>query len=132
MEKAAFEITQLIRNTGVDLLLDLHESPVFHLEMKDKKSQYHGLGQTLIYTPDEQATWLGMVVLDYLNSKIPPGIKQFSLAERPVKHSAAWSAGENFNIPGFTVETCKKLPLEERIQYQIEIVNIMLKEMGML
>jgi len=131
MEQAAFQITKLIREKKVDLLLDLHESPVFHLEWKDKSKQYHGLGQTLIYTPNEEATWFGMVVLDSLNSSIPPGVKQFSLAERPIKHSAAWLAGEIFNISGFTVETCKKLPLEERIQYQLKIVNTILGEMGM-
>ena len=131
MEQAAFQITKLIREENVGLLLDLHESPVFHLEWKDNSKQYHGLGQTLIYTPNEKATWLGMVVLDNLNGSIPPGVKQFSLAERPIKHSAAWLAGEIFNISGFTVETCKKLPLEERIQYQLKIVNTILREMGM-
>ena len=132
MEKTAYEITQLIRNKGVDLLLDLHESPVFHLEKRDDTTEYHGLGQTLIYTPNEEATWLGMVVLDTLNASIQKGVKQFSLAERPIKHSAAWSAGEHFNIPGFTLETCKKLPLEERIGYHIQIVTIILGEMGMI
>ena len=131
MEKMAFQITELMREQDIDLLLDLHESPVFHLEMKDNTTQYHGLGQTLIYTPDEKATWLGMVVLDNLNNALPPGIKQFSLVESPIKLSAAWCAGQHLNIPGFTLETCKKLPLEERIQYHIKIVNIMLSEMGM-
>ena len=133
MQRAAFQITRLMREKGVDLLFDLHESPVFHLETLDKDTQqYHGLGQTLIYTPNEEATWLGMVAVDYLNSSIPPGIKQFSLAERPILHSAAWNAGKTFGIPGFTVETCKKLDLEERVYYQKEVVNVILKEMGMI
>ncbi len=130
MEKAAYEITQLIKKQNINLLLDLHESPVFHLEEINITEEYHGLGQTLIYTPNEQAAWLGMIVIDYLNSKIPPGKKQFSMVENPIKHSAAWSAGVNFNIPGFTVETCKKLPLEERVLYQLEVVNVLLKEKG--
>jgi len=118
MEIAAFEIMQLARDKHIDLLFDLHESPVFHLEYHDKKNQYHGLGQTLIYTPNEKATWLGMVVVDHLNSNIPPGKKQFSLAERPIQYSTAWAAGTHLQIPGFTVETCKKLPWAERIEYQ--------------
>jgi len=132
MEQLAYEITQFIQEKGIDLLLDLHESPVFNLEYKADSSEYHGLGQTLIYTPTEEATWLGMVVLDHLNEKIPPGISQFSMMERPIKYSAAWAAGMNHNIPAFTTETCKKLPLEERIGYQIGIVMVMLKEKGML
>ena len=132
MEKAAYEITQLIKEKGVDLFLDLHESPYFHLETRNKKSEYHGLGQTLIYTLNEKAAWLGMVASDHLNSQIPQGLKQFSLIENPIKLSAAWSAGKNFNIPGFTVETCRKLPLEERVRYQMEVVNVMLREKGMI
>jgi uncharacterized protein len=131
MERLAYEITQLIKRQNVNLLLDLHESRFFHLEKENKNNEYHGLGQTLIYTPNEEAAWLGMVVIDYLNSKILPGNKQFSMIEDPIKHSAAWSVGEYFNIPGFTVETCKKLPIEERIQYQMDVVNAMLQEKGM-
>ncbi len=132
MEKAAHEITQLMKEQKVNLFLDLHESPVFHLEKKSKTSEYHGLGQTLIYTQNDEAAWLGMVVIDFLNSQIPPGNKQFSMIENPIKHSASWSAGVNFNIPGFTVETCKKLPIEERIHYQMEVANMILREEGMM
>ncbi len=132
LEREAQQITELIREHGIDLVFDLHESPVFHLETLDNAGDYHGLGQTLIYTPNEEATWLAMVVLDELNSTIPPGVKQFSPAPGPVKHSAAWSAGEYFQIPAFTTETCRQLPLEERIQYHLQIVRIVLNEMGML
>lgn len=132
MQKMAFQITELMKKHHVDILLDLHESPVFHLEMQNEDSQYHGLGQTIIYTPNEQGTWLAMIAIDEINTGIPPGLKQFSLAERPVLHSAAWNAGETFGIPGFTLETCKQLDLEERVQYHIDIVNIMLRESGIL
>lgn len=131
MERMAHQITELIRSENVDLLLDLHESRFFHLEKK-REGAYSGLGQTLIYTPDEEATWLGMIVLDKLNGTIPPGIKQFSMLERPIEKSAAWSAGVHFNIPAFTTETCRKLPLKERIDYQIRIVMTILEEKGML
>ena len=132
MERMAFEITQLIQDQGIEILLDLHESPKFHLEIEGRDGQYHGLGQTLIYTPDEKTTWLGMIVLDRLNSSIPPGVKQFSLVEEPIESSAAWSAGEHFKIPAFTVETCKQLPMEERIKYQIEVVMTILEEEGII
>lgn len=130
--REALQITELIRERDIDLLFDLHESPVFHLESQDSTGDYHGLGQTLIYTPNEEATWLAMVVLDQLNGTIPPGVKQFSLAPGPIKHSAAWSAGEYFQMPAFTLETCKQLPIEERIQYHLQIVRIVLTELGML
>ena len=130
MEQAAYEITQLITKQKISLLLDLHESRFFHLESRNKEGEYLGLGQTLIYTVNEKAVWLAMVAADHLNSKISIGLKKFTLLEQPIKSSAAWSAGENFNIPGFTVETCRKLPLEERIGYQLDVVNAMLHEQG--
>ncbi len=132
MEKLAYQITQLIREQHVGLFLDLHESRYFHLEQKDKQlEEYGGLGQTLIFTLDEEATWLGMVALDKLNSTILPGLKRFTMIENPIQYSGAWSAGVTFQIPGFTVETCRKLPLEERIGYQLEIVKTILAEKGM-
>lgn len=132
MEREAQQITEMIRELEIDLLLDMHESPWFHLESMDSTGEYRRLGHTLIYTPNEEATWLAMVVLDQLNSTIPAGVRQFSLAARPIKHSAAWSAGEYFQLPAFTVETCKQLPLEERVQYHLQIIGIMLSEWGML
>lgn len=132
MERLAHQITQFIKEHEIDLFLDLHESPKFHLESKDEKGSYKGLGQTLIYTPNDEATWLAMVVADEMNSSITDRLKQFSLVERPIERSAAWSAGKYFGIPAFTVETCKQLPLQERVQYQIRIVNIILRERGLL
>ena len=132
MEQLAHQITQFIRDHNIDLFLDLHESPKFHLESRDEKGSYKGLGQTLIYTPNDEATWLAMVVADEMNSTIFEKMKQFSLVERPIESSAAWSAGKHFGIPAFTVETCKQLPLEERVEYQVRIVNIILREKGII
>jgi len=99
MEQMAFEIMDLIKKHRVSLFLDLHESPVYHLQSRKKDGSYHGLGQTLIYTLNEEATWLAMVVLDQINTGIPAGIEQFSLIENPIELSGAWSAGKFFQIP---------------------------------
>ena len=133
LERVAHEIMDLARKESVDLLLDLHESPRFHLgaESMDDQGQYHGLGQTLIFTPNEEAAWLGMITLDELNRDIPDGMEQFSIVERPINRSAAWAAGSVLDIPGFTVETCKQLPLEKRIAYQVKVVQRMVREMGL-
>ena len=132
MEQLAHQITQFIKEHDIDVFLDLHESPKFHLESRDEKGSYKGLGQTLIYTPNDEATWLAMVVADEMNSSIFERIKQFSLVERPIQSSAAWSAGKHFGIPAFTVETCKQLALEERVEYQVRIVNIILSDKGII
>ena len=117
-------------NAGNTETLMVNGGLKFHLESKDEKGSYKGLGQTLIYTPNDEATWLAMVVVDEMNSSIFERIKQYSLVERPIESSSAWSAGNHFGIPAFTVETCKQLPLEERVEYQVRIVNIILREKG--
>jgi len=132
MEQLAYQINQFIKEHDIDIFLDLHESPKFHLESKDQKGSYKGLGQTLIYTPNDEATWLAMVVADEINSSITERLRQFSLVERPIESSAAWSAGKYFGIPAFTVETCKQLPLEDRVAFQVRIVNIILREQGII
>lgn len=132
MEQLAYQITKLIKEFDISAVVDLHESPVFHLEYVENSGQYHGLGQTLIYTPNEAASWTAMVLIDEMNATIPPGREQFSLAAGPVEHSAAWAAGEFFDIQGFTTETCKQLPLDTRVKYQIQMVKIILREVGIL
>ena len=132
MEQEAYQITTFIKERGVDLFIDLHESPRFHLESKDEKGAYRGLGQSIIYTPDDQANWLAMIAVDEVNKSLPSGLTQFSLVEQPIEKSAAWSAGKFCHIPAFTIETCKKLPLTERVYYQVKIVNVILREMGMM
>ncbi len=132
MERLAYQITQFIEAHHIGLLLDLHESPKFHLEYRDDKGNYHGLGQTLIYTPNEAATYLAMITADEMNETITDQLKRFSLVEQPIAGSAAWCAGTQFGIPAFTVETCKQLSLEERVDYQLRIVKIMLRESGII
>ncbi len=132
MEKEAYEIAGLIKNNNINLVLDLHESRKLHMETVKPDGSYSGLGQTLIFTPDEDAAWLGMIVLDQLNGSIDSEQNQFSMVERPIKNSTAWMAGEIFGIPGFTVETYRGLPLADRIRYHVQIVNIILKEKGMI
>lgn len=132
MERLAHQVTQFMMEHEIDLVLDLHESPKFHLESKDENGSYIGLGQTLIHTPNDEATWLALVVLDEVNSTIFNRMQQFSLVECPIESSAAWVAGKQFGIPAFTIETCKQLPLAKRVEYQVKIVNIILMEKGIL
>ena len=132
MEKLAKIILDRARAEAVVAFIDMHESPVFHLETM-KADEDGGLGQSIVFYPTEESSYLAMIAVGELNEIVPGDPVTFSMLERPIKRSAAWAAGEYLDqIVAFTVETCKKLPLEERIQYHVKTVEIVLREKGML
>ncbi len=129
MQRLAFEITEFMKNQRVKLLIDLHESLYFYEEIQLEDGASQGLGQSIIFTPNATGIRFGHTVCNKINPKIPAGNKQFILKSGPVKNSAAWFAGEHLMIPGFTIETCKKMSLEERIQFHFEISLCLLNEL---
>lgn len=129
MQKLAYQIAEFITIHQVQLLIDLHESPYFAHEIQAFEGEYPVPGQCIIYTGNEIADHLSHIVCAQINQQISAYDKKFILKEGPIKNSATWLAGEHFKIPGFTTETCKKLPLEERIQFQLAITLNLLKEM---
>ncbi|HFE62830.1 MAG TPA: hypothetical protein ENK14_00245 [Caldithrix sp.] len=131
MEQMAYQIQQLAIRNRVEVFIDLHEALRSHLKT-DTESQKRGLGQTIIYYPNESSTWLVMTMLDEINDKIDDPNNHFSSLERPIKHSAAWWAGKYLNCAAFTFETARKLPLDQRIKNHLQLVHIVLREKGLL
>ncbi|MBN2365052.1 MAG: hypothetical protein EH225_02990 [Calditrichaeota bacterium] len=131
MEQMAFAIQQLAIENNVEAFLDLHEAMRPHLE-NDPEDEEKNLGQTIIYHPNEPSTWLVMLMLDMINSVIEEETNRFSSLERPIKNSAAWWAGNYLDCAAFTFETPRSLPIDERIRYQLILVDVVLKEKGLL
>jgi hypothetical protein len=131
MEQLAYQIQQLAELHNISILIDLHEALYFHLEIEESADK-KGLGQTLIYHPNEAGSWLVMNMLDQINSNIEDSQKKFSALERPIPHSASWWAGNTLDIAAFTFETSLKNELEERIAYHIRLVEIVLKTEGLI
>jgi succinylglutamate desuccinylase len=129
IEKLAYQIQQLVIENNIEVLIDLHEARRSHLKT-DTEGEEKGLGQTIIYQPNEVSTWLVMVMLDHINEKIDNQSIRFSSLERPIKNSAAWWAGETLNIAAFTFETSRSLKIEQRIQFHLQLVKILLQEKG--
>lgn len=128
MEQLAKKIMDIARAEQVVAFIDMHESPVYHLETM-KADGDGGLGQSIVFSPNEESSYMAMLVIDELNENITGDPVTFSMLERPIKNSAAWAAGRLLgNIVAFTVETCKKLPIETRIQYQVQTVKVILRE----
>jgi succinylglutamate desuccinylase len=126
MEQMAWQVEQLTRENGVSLFIDMHEAMRHHLET-DVESGKKGLGQTLIYSPNEATTFYLIDLLDGINEQISNPDEKFSSLERPVKNSAAWWAGKYLDIAAFTFETTRAQELEKRIGFHLALVEIALR-----
>ena len=52
--------------------------------------------------------------------------------ERPILNSGAWWAGKYLGIASFTFETSRKDPINDRINYHLRLVEIVLELEGIL
>ena len=129
MEQLAYQVQQITIENSVEVFIYLHEARRPHLET-DTEGDEKGLGQTIIYHPNEPSTWLVMQMLDQINSLISDPDKHFSSLERPIKNSASWWAGKYLDIAAFTFETPRNLPIEERIKYHLLLVDVVLDDRG--
>jgi hypothetical protein len=127
MEQLAYQIQQIAIENMIEVFIDLHEARRAHLET-DPEGESRGLGQTIIYYPNEPSTWLVMQMLDNINEMISDPDKRFSSLERPIKNSGSWWAGTYLDIAAFTFETPRDLPIEDRINYHLALVQVVLDD----
>lgn len=123
-ENRAAEIFNLIEKFSPDLVLDLHESEDFNSVNKNF------VGQSIIAFPDDKSIWQAAEVVELINEKIDNNIEKFVLITPPKTGSLSQAVGKNLKVPAFTLETCEKLELKKRIDYQIELITLLLKING--
>ncbi len=123
MEKMAYAIQQIAMQNDVDVFIDLHEARYLHLNTPEESYRERGLGQTIIYYPNESSSWFMINILDAVNESIAEADVKFSSIEKPIKNSAAWWAGQYLHAAAFTFETSRTLPLQDRIRYQLLMVQ---------
>ena len=124
MEQMANHIQQLAVNHQVEIFIDLHEARYLHLNTPAKSEREKGLGQTIIYYPNEESARLLIDLLDRINSTITNDDERFSSLEQPILNSAAWWAGSELDIAAYTFETSRSLTLLKRIEYHLQLVTI--------
>jgi len=123
-EKLAFVLFKFIKKIKADMVLDLHESEQYLIE-NNKFS-----GQSIIAGKTDQSILYAMNVINQINKNIYNDKHKFFLDSFPVKNSLVWAADKNLHIPAFIIETCKKINIKKRINYQIKIITYLLKEAG--
>ncbi|ADO76620.1 DUF6305 family protein [Halanaerobium praevalens] len=120
----AAAIFDLIKKIAPQLLLDLHESENFNRLNKNY------VGQSIIAYPTAQSVWQGAQVVELINQDIEKQIEKFSLISPPKTGSLTQATGKHLKIPAFTLETCQKLTLAKRINYQLNLIELFLKANG--
>lgn len=112
-------ILALIREQGIDWIIDLHESEDFYRRDESR------VGQTIIFPASPRAAALVLDVLEEINRELEPQL-HFSCLSPPAAGSLVQSAWEEWGIPGFIIETSKKQDLEKRVDQHLLVLNRLL------
>ncbi|RYG63627.1 hypothetical protein EON80_20870, partial [bacterium] len=112
MEKLAYEVWQLIKDSKPDLVLTLHESRGFHV---DDPKRY---GQTFTYDFPELAPRFKAVAAR-VNAGITLKKHHFLQFIDPFPTCPTYVTWKYLKVPATSIETAKPLPLKTRISYQL-------------
>lgn len=121
-ERLAAAIFGIMEEFRPDWVVDLHEATEF------EKVQYGQLGQTIIYPHEAPSLAVIEQIIDGLNQTIPEELHQFQVKRGGV-HGGTIYASRLIDLDTFTIETTRKLPLEERIRQQLVAVRLLLSNL---
>ena len=108
-----------------DWILDLHEGYDFH-QLNDKS-----VGSSIICVPLPTAQAAADEMLAAVNDTITNSSLKFVRRNLPIDGSLARAAGEHLQIPGMTLETTDKQPMEKRVEQHQIMVHRLLMRLGM-
>ena len=112
MERLAFEIWTVIRQSQPDLLLTLHESRDFHA---NDPARY---GQTFCFDFPELVPRF-QTAMNRANLSIKPAKHKFLIFVKPFPSCPTYQAWSQLKVPATSIETSRTLPLETRVRYQL-------------
>ncbi|MGE5389819.1 MAG: succinylglutamate desuccinylase/aspartoacylase family protein [Deltaproteobacteria bacterium] len=114
----ARDIYQTVRTYNVDWLIDLHEGYDYSTTRSNTS-----VGQTIIYYPSGNASYIASQMRLVLNCLIGSSSKKFQLLRYPISGSLARSSAQFLGTKSFIVETCSKASLSTRVDYHLKAVN---------
>jgi len=119
-------IWKIANDNHPDWVLDLHEGFDFH-QLNDKS-----VGSSVICFPLPAAQAAADQMLAAVNATITDATLKFVRRDMPIDGSLARAAGEHLHVPGMTLETTDKQPMEKRVQQHHLMVRQLLNRLGML
>jgi len=131
-ERLAYEFMNLIGELKPDVVINLHEAWTRYDKNLYEKKKDKSFGQTFITNSETPSDFLINVLFD-VNGKIDSEDDEFRIQYFPFKSNHSM---DNIiavhNIPSYTVETLRILPLEQRIDYQIICILSFISEAGVI
>ncbi|NLY38902.1 MAG: hypothetical protein GX044_06330, partial [Firmicutes bacterium] len=106
-----------------DWVLDLHEAQAF------ERLQPGALGQTIIVPRGAEHTELIEALLERLNCSVTQPEHHF-LPLQGLAAGSSLAAASKMGAECLLVETCRQLPLAQRVDYQRRVVSILLDLLG--
>ena len=150
MAQMAHQIVSLVKQYDVDVVIDLHESWGFYQDRASRSTAF--LGQTITSYPDDAGRTLAQRVAEAVNVRVLDPREELVTRDFPsrgtwiepggldsLSDDSQWrsrsSLGFSLYCPGTTallVEMSQQLPLERRIALHLEVVNEVLRQLGMI
>lgn len=124
LERLAAAVWYVIDFYRPGLLLTLHESVEFHAV--DPKRY----GQTLCHDFTELNPFMRRV-LGRVNPDIAEPLHRFRIFVEPHPNCPTCLAGSRLGIPATSIETCRKLPVEQRVSHQLMVLMAFFDECGL-
>jgi len=109
-----------------DWVIDLHEGYDFH-QLNDKS-----VGSSIICFPLPAGQEAAKLMLKAVNDSITNAELKFVMRNLPIDGSLARAAGEHLHVPGMTLETTDKQPMELRVHEHETMVHELLAYLGMM
>ncbi|MGE5398517.1 MAG: succinylglutamate desuccinylase/aspartoacylase family protein [Chitinophagales bacterium] len=119
-------IYQTVRTYNVDWLIDMHEGYDYSTSRANTS-----VGQTIIYYPSGNAATVASAMRNTLNCNIGTSSHKFQLLRYPVTGSLARSSAQFLGANSMIVETCSKVSLSTRVNYQLTALNKLLSQLHM-
>jgi predicted deacylase len=129
-EPARGELAQAIWELALahkpDWVLDLHEG--YDFSRRNGKS----VGSSIICFPIEKAQIAADLMITAVNASIAAEQFRFRRLNLPIDGSLARAAGEHLGVPGMTLETTSKQPMEKRVRQHEVMVDRLFQYLGMI
>lgn len=124
LQQTAAQMWSLLKAYHPDLLITLHESVGFHRQDPTR------FGQTLTYDFHALDPAFKPVIAD-ANQQLAVPRHHFSACVYPCLGCPTYCAYKYLRIPAVSIETCRQLDLQTRIQHQLLLCSLLMARWGL-
>jgi hypothetical protein len=122
-DRLAWEIMELARTSGIDLLLNLHAADQFN------SLDPSALGQTIVFDDGAILAAAGQAA-GQANLSIGDPVERFAPLVKPIPTSATYEVYYRQGKPAYGIEACTKLGLDRQCRDQLLVIKAFADKVG--